>query len=185
MLSRLTDEQRYLIGKGPDIGENLKVIKRTRREKNDGDIFLCTLNGIVYYYGKILQAKIEHPSDDWINGCILVCIFLEKTIEKNLSNFKGDYKNLLVCPFIVTSQYWSNGWFETIGNVPLTKEDKELDYGFWDKEIIGPCGSFYKANGEVLDHIPKYFSSYGVKSLNGVYKQLRTEAIINPSLTTI
>lgn len=179
---RLTGEQRALIESGPNVGENLKIIKRTRREKHDGDIFLCTLNGTVYYYGKILQANIEHPLDNWINGCVLICIFLEKTIEKNLKNFKGNYENLLVSPFIVTSQYWSNGWFETIGNVPLTKEDKELDYGFWDKEFIGPYGSFYKANGEVLDHMPKYFDSYGVTSLNGIYMELRAEAIINPSI---
>lgn len=184
-LSCLSNEQVRLIELGPNVGENLKILKRTRREKKDGDIFVCTLNGIIYYYGKILQANICNPSNNWINGCILVCIFLEKTIEKNLKNFKGDYSNLLISPLIVTSQYWSNGWFETIGNIPLTEEDKELDYGFWDKEIIGSCGSFYKANGEVLDHMPKYFDSYGVTSLNGVYMELRKEAIINPSLLTL
>ncbi|MBQ7164787.1 MAG: hypothetical protein IJR61_05610, partial [Clostridia bacterium] len=33
-------------------GENLTVLKRVRKfELKDGDIFLCSLNGKVYYYG--------------------------------------------------------------------------------------------------------------------------------------
>ena len=181
-MDRLSAGKRELIEQGPCMGENLKVIKRTRREKKDGAIFLCTVNGTVYYYGKILQAKIEHKTDNWINGSILVCIFREKTTEKNLKNFRGNYSDLLVPPSIVTSQYWSSGWFETIGNVPLTKQDKNLDYGFWDKDLIGPCGGFYKADGMPMEHIPKYFKSYGVTTLSGIYRSIRIETIIDPSL---
>ena len=101
-------------------GENLTVLKRVRKfELKDGDIFLCSLNGKVYYYGKIYKAKIYNEKDPWVSECSMVCIFREKTTTKDLSNYKGDYSNLLGM-FMVTRQYWTGGYFETIGNIPLT-----------------------------------------------------------------
>lgn len=178
----LSEEQIQMIEKWPEKGENLKVLKRTRREKHDGDIFLCSLNGTVYYYGKILKANVVNKTDSFMNGGILACIFRDKTTEKNLSKYKGDYANLLMVPFVVTSQYWSMGWFETIGNIPLTKEDKDLDYGFYNRDFIGLQGGFYKETGESLNHIPKYYKYLGITTLIGVYKELRKQSIIDPSL---
>ena len=166
-------------------GENLTVLKRVRKfELKDGDIFLCSLNGKVYYYGKILKAKIDNEQDPWISQGSMVCIFREKTTTKDLSNYKGDYSNLLGM-FMVTRQYWTGGYFETIGNIPLTEEDRNLDYGFYKSELIGCKGCFCKETGEILDHIPKYFDGMGVTTLIGVYRMLKEEAIIDPSLLTM
>ena len=55
----LSEEKVMLIQKGLAKGENFRVIKKTRREKKVGDVFICTVNGVVYYYGKILQANIK------------------------------------------------------------------------------------------------------------------------------
>lgn len=179
----LTENQIKLIKQVPAKGENLKVLKRARKENHDGDIFVCTLNGIVYYYGKILKAKVvKNDPSSWENGCILVCLFREKTNVRDLRNYKGDYNNILMEPFIVTSQYWSNGWFETIGNEPLTEKDKNLDYGFYSKDFIGSMGGFYRDTGDPLNHFPKHFSGRGVTTLVGVYLELREKSIIDPSL---
>ena len=161
-------------------------IKRTRRAKKIGDVFVCTLNGIVYYYGKILQANIVNKDDPWINGCLQVSLFKEKTLEKTLDNFKGDYNNLIgEAPAIITSQYWSMGWFETIGNVPLTEEDRNLDCGYFKSDSRGLSGSFYTVEGKMLDHFPKYFSIYGITTLSGIYDDFRIESIIDPSMLTM
>jgi len=166
-------------------GENLTVLKRVRKfELKDGDIFLCSLNGKVYYYGKILKAKIDNEQDPWISQGSMVCIFREKTTTKDLSNYKGDYSNPLGL-FIVTRQYWTGGYFETIGNIPLTEEDKNFDYGFYDEDFIGPMGGFYKETGEMLDYMPKYVYIFGISTLIGVYNYLKKEAIIDPSLLTM
>ena len=166
-------------------GENLTILKRVRKfELKDGDIFLCSLNGKVYYYGKIYKAKIYNEKDPWVSECSMVCIFREKTTTKDLSNYKGDYSNPLGL-FIVTRQYWTGGYFETIGNIPLTEEDRNLDYGFYKSELIGCKGCFCKETGEILDHIPKYFDGMGVTTLIGVYRALKREAIIDPSLLTM
>ncbi len=181
----LTPEQIELLDKFPEVGENLYVLKRTRREKHDGDIFVCSINGKVFYYGKILNACVENKSDSWINGSILACIFREKTTEKNLKNYKGDYDNLLMAPFIVPSQYWSRGYFETIGNESLTKKDKNLDYGFYFRPSIHKNGAFYNEKNEILDHFPKYYSHRGINTYVGVYNYLRQEAIFDPTLLTM
>ena len=166
-------------------GENLTILKRVRKfELKDGDIFLCSLNGKVYYYGKIYKAKIYNEKDPWVSECSMVCIFREKTTTKDLSNYKGDYSNPLGL-FIVTRQYWTGGYFETIGNIPLTEEDRNLDYGFYDEDFIGPMGGFYKETGEMLDYMPKYVYIFGISTLIGVYNYLKKEAIIDPSLLTM
>lgn len=163
--------------------ENLAVLKRTRKGIETGDVFVLSLDGIQYFYGKVLEANIKHlNSEEWFNGCHLIFIFKEKSKQKNLEGFRGNYDNLLIGPRIVTSQYWSRGWFEKVGNVPLTEEDISLDYGFWDGDLIGQGGTFKKANGEEIDHQPKYFSSYGITCLSAIYDDMRTECIINPSL---
>lgn len=164
-------------------GKNLLCIKRTRREKKVGDVFVLTLNGVVYYYGKILKSSIKNDKDNWINGCLQVSIFKEKTGQKTLDNFRGDYKNLIGgAPYILTSQYWSSGYFETIGNVPLTEEEINLDCGYYSRGSIREPWIFYTAEGDEMDHLPKFYTSRGVTTTVGVYWDLRAETIVDPSL---
>lgn len=88
-------------------------------------------------------------------------------------------------PAIITSQYWSMGWFETIGNVPLTEEDRNLDCGYFKSDFRGSSGSFYTVEGKMPDHFPKYFSIYGITTLSGIYDDFRIESIIDPSMLTM
>lgn len=188
-----TEEQLRRINDSEEDKGSLQIIKRTRREKHDGDVFVCTLNGKVYYYGKILLANIKDNEDDWLNGCHMIFIFKEKTTEKTLDNFKGDYNNLICGPKVITSQFWSSGWFETIGNVPLTEEEKNLDYGFWtgpwglqsgvgeESKCIRPANTFCKIDNTPMDHIPKYIG-YGVAMPLGIYCMVKDETILDPTL---
>lgn len=191
----LSEEQLLLKKEMYEKGGNLQVLKRTRREKKDGDVFVCSLNGKVYYYGRILQAKIEGNPVSWFNQCLLVIIYREKTAEKNLNNFRGDHNNLLVEPSAITSQYWSMGMFETIGNIPLTEEERNLDYGFWTTNGYGiivdsknvqlvPPRAFTKADGTLLDHLPKHIG-YGITTTIGIHRDIAVEAIIDPTLLTM
>ncbi|MFU2163810.1 Imm26 family immunity protein [Streptococcus pluranimalium] len=41
-----------------------------------------------------------------------------------------DYDNLLIPPVIVSDDYWKKGYFYTISNIPLTEEEKSIDFGF-------------------------------------------------------
>ena len=165
--------------------ENLKVLKRIRKfEVKDGDVFVCSMNGEVFYYGRVLEANIKFNKYMGFKNenCHLIFIFKNKTYNKDLEDFKPDYNSLLSGPSIVTSGYWRLGYFETIGNIPLTEEEKSLDYGFYDSKVIGEKGSFVKANGERIDHYPEYLSVYGVMVYAGIYMEIKTETLLDPSL---
>lgn len=162
--------------------ENLLKLKKSKNSVKTGDIFVLSPKEGLYFYGKVLEANIKHDIDDWINGCHVVFIFKTKSKNKDIKEFMADYTCLLCGPDIVTSDYWRKGFFETIGNVPLTNEEKNLDYGFFKKDILGKGGSFKKANGQSINHMPKFFASSGVLVDAGIYMELRTEFIIDPSL---
>ncbi len=185
-MAALSEEQKRLCIKPLQKNENLFFLKRTRQPKRNGDIFVCSLNGKVFYYGKILNSNIQNKDPkSWYNGCLLIVLFKEKTSEKNLNNYHGDYNSLIEGPYIVTEQYWSNGWFETVGNIPLTADEENLDYGLYKEILTKEEGMFYKVNGDIVDHFPKYFELYGVKTLTGIYSHLRRESILDPTLLIV
>ena len=166
-------------------GENLQVIKRRRNvEVNTGDVFVLTFDGTFYFYGKVLLANIDHiDKGNWINGCHVIFVFKNKTLNKTLDDFKPDYDNLFADgPKIVTTGYWKQGRFETIGNIPLTEEEKNLDYGFSVSIDFDPGFKMINADGTDMDHMPKYFNAYGVLVYTGIYSYIKNAAILEPSI---
>ncbi|MGQ7320250.1 Imm26 family immunity protein [Streptococcus suis] len=59
-----------------------------------------------------------------------------------------DYDNLLIPPVIVSDDYWKKRYFYTISNIPLTEEEKSIDFGFY--KIHFRTNFFCKENGEIL-----------------------------------
>lgn len=181
-LKDLTDEQIKMID-APIGKENLLILKKSRKEIKDGDVFVLSPKEGLYFYGKVIMANIKHPNDDWMNGCHVIFLFKCKSKTKDLKNFKPDYHNLLLLgPEIVEGGYWRRGYFENIGNIPLTEEEKNLDYGFFQMEILNRWGVFKKADGTLLDHYPTFYSPYGINVYAGIYMSIITESIIDPSL---
>jgi len=163
--------------------ENLIKLKKSKEPVREGDVFVLSIKEGLYFYGKVLQAKIEHiKNDDWYNQGIVIFIFKCKTKKKSMEDFKPDYNSLLIGPNIVIADYWRKGLFETIGNIPLTKEEQGLDYGFYRTPFMGKPGTIVKANGEDLNHMPKLLSSHTIMVYTGIYMHLRTETIIDPAL---
>mgnify|MGYP000201325179 CR=1 FL=1 len=162
--------------------ENLIVLKKSNKKIQDGDVFVVSFKEGIYFWGKVIEAYINHPTDNWMNGCCVIFIFKCKSKTKDIKEFKPDYNNLLTEPNIVTPDYWKKGLIETVGNIPLTEEEKTLDYGFFDGDFIGEGGTFKKANGELLDHMPKISAIYGIKTYVGLYMDIKTEVIIDSSL---
>ena len=180
-MKSLSEEQRKLID-APIGKENLLLLKKSKDSIKTGDVFVLSFKEGLYFYGKVLEANVKHEKNSWINGCHVVFIFRNKSHEKNLNEFNPDYNNLLCGPAILTSGYWENGWFETIGNISLTTEEKKLDYGFFDMDSLKGYGTFQKANGDLLKHIPKIYGSSGIKTYVGIYMAVKDETIIDPTL---
>ena len=156
----------------------LKVIKRKRIQPQEGDVFLVSPRDDIYFYGKVLRANISNPYDTWVNEQNMVVIFKCKTNTINMEKYNPNYADLLVKPIIVTEQYWSNGSFFTIDNIPLTEEEKNLDYGFYD--AFNDC--FISETGAKIEHQPKIFCSKGIATLSGISYYIERELIIDKTL---
>ena len=159
----------------------LKVIKKSRSIPKVGDIFLVSPREGIYFYGKVLVANIVRKvPDSFVEGKHVVFIFKGITHEKNIDKYKPDYSNLLIPPAIVGDAYWKKGYFHTIANIPLTEEEKKLDFGFYSIHCKG--NFFCKETGELLDKEPKILGIHGITTISGIGLEIERELIINPSL---
>lgn len=158
-----------------------KVIKRKKPEIKDGDIFVLSPKDGVYFYGRVLKSDIDHiHKSSFIQGKHVIFVFKAKTREISMDNLKIDYNELLINPSIVDISYWNKGYFFNIGNIELSKEEKEVDYGFIDSGIF--FDKFVKANGEELNHQPKILGMYGISTMTGIAREVQRELIISPEL---
>ena len=87
---------------------------------------------------------------------------------------------MLIPPAIVGDAYWKKGYFHTIANIPLTEEEKNLDFGFYKLHFKG--NFFCKETGELLDKEPKLLGMHGITTISGIGWDIERELIINPSL---
>lgn len=156
----------------------LNVIKRKRIQPQEGDVFLVSPRENIYFYGKVLRSNIRNPYDDWVNEQNMVVIFKSKTDIISMEKYNPNYDDLLVRPTVVTKQYWSNGSFFTIDNIPLTDLEKNLDYGFYD--AFNDC--FVKETGEKINGIPKIMCGKGIATLSGISYFIERELIMDKTL---
>ncbi len=165
-----------------DIKERqLKVIKRKKPTLEIGDVFVLSPVEGIYFYGKVLETNINSLNKDgFVHGKNVVFIFNCRSKAATLDAYKPDYSNLLIRPAIVDISYWRRGYFYNVGNVPLTDEEKTLDYGFLNLGVWSNW--FCKANGEVLKKEPKILGVYGITTITGIANEVQREIIINPSL---
>ena len=162
----------------------LKVIKKTRPNIETGDVFLLSPREGVYFYGKVLKSKIKTINNDtFVEGKQTILIFKCKTQTPTMDNFYPYYSDLLIEPSIVDKSYWTKGYFYTIGNVPLSDMELNLDYGFYKSGIPGiRDGWFCTEEGEKLKEEPKLMGIYGVATITGIAAGVETELIMDDSL---
>lgn len=144
-------------------------MKKSNKKPQEGDVFVLQPIKDMFYYGKVIQTNLRSV-DSFINGMTLIYIYMYCSINKEMPN---DLENeeLLIPPVIVNHQPWRKGYFETIGNVGVSENEKNIDFSFWDI-----CREKYvDINGQVimLDSEPKYRSIYGLGSYGIVGKDVQ------------
>lgn len=144
-------------------------MKKSNKKPQEGDVFVLQPIKEMFYYGKVIQTNLRSV-DSFINGMTLIYIYMYCSINKEMPN---DLENeeLLIPPVIVNHQPWRKGYFETIGNVGVSENEKNIDFSFWDI-----CREKYvDINGQVimLDSEPKYRSIYGLGSYGIVGKDVQ------------
>jgi hypothetical protein len=162
----------------------LRIIEKTKPKINIGDVFLLSPRENVYFYGKVLKTNIKTINNDtFVEGKHTVFIHKCRTNKKSMDDYNPNYDDLLINPSIVDISYWKSGFFYTIGNLPLTKIEQTLDYGFYKLGIPGiRDGWFCTEEGKKIDCQPKIKGIYGVATITGIAAEIEKRIIMNPFL---
>lgn len=138
--------------------DDLIPMNKSKKQPKEGDVFLVQPFYHMYYYGKVIQVYVQ-SRDSCVNGMNLIFIYDKCADDKSIpSNL--DQCSFLIPPIIINKLPWSRGYFETIGNVPVTDQEKAMPFGFWSFQKK----MFVDVNGNPLTYKPQCWSDYGLAS---------------------
>jgi hypothetical protein len=160
--------------------DELLPIKRSRKKPNVGDVFVIQPRDSVYFYGKVIKTDIDFQGFSVNASTILV--YKEATNELKLPD-SLNANELLIPPSIVNSRGWTMGYFYTLGNIELTEEEINLDYGF--KDSRRETGWYRTEEGELLDQKPLIIGTYGLGSYGAIAYEVTKALEEHPELLNI
>ncbi|MBE6754655.1 MAG: hypothetical protein E7559_09980 [Ruminococcaceae bacterium] len=148
------------------MSKQLIAMHKSRKKPCVGDVFVLQPFSGTFYFGKVIQSDLQ-SDDSFIRGMFLVYIYDYSSTKKEIVT---DFENsdFLIAPMIINTQPWLKGYFETIGNIPVTVQERNVEYGFWD--VIKK--HYVDIKGNVLDSPPKYHSIYGLGSYGIITKEV-------------
>lgn len=113
---------------GNKVETNLVVLKKSRIEPKEGDVFCFRPRGRGYFLGRVISIEATIKS---MTHCVLIYLFAKEYIEKVIPDqlLVGD---LLVPPCLTNRLPWSKGYFETIGNRKFVPGEKLPVHCFLD-----------------------------------------------------
>ena len=172
----LSDEKKkiYETNKNNETNKNLNILNKSSKIPQVGDVFVLSYEKDEYYYGKVLESF-----EKWDAKVQIVAIFNKKIKRISIDECVFNYDNLLFPPEIVFDGYWKKCLFQTIANIPLTSEEKNLNYGFFKMHPLEKYGYFVDSNGIEINYFPKLYSLYGVLNIFGIYKSIQFEKLLN------
>lgn len=148
------------------------MLRKSKQIPKVGDVFVLSYNDGEYYYGKVLESF-----EKWDTKVQVIVIFSEVMKGISIDKCSFNYDKLLLSPRIVFDGYWEKGFFQTIANIPLTNEEKNLNYGFFKMHPLGKYGYFVDSKGEEINYQPNLYSLYGVTNIIGIYTAIRLEIL--------
>ena len=151
---------------------NLCKLGKSNKIPQVGDIFALSYKDGEYYLGKVLESFELYETNVQV-----IVIYSQVLKDLNVDFEKFDFKNLLLTPQIVFDGYWKKGLFKNIINIPLTPDDKNLDYGFFRMHPLNEYGYFVDSKAKELDHIPLFYKIYGVSNIYAIYQSIQIEKL--------
>ena len=137
-----------------------------------GDIFALAYKEGEYYLGKVLESFELYETNVQV-----IVIYSQVLKDLNVDFKKFDFKNILLTPHIVFDGYWKKGLFKNIINIPLTPNNKNLDYGFFTMNPLNEYGYFVDSKEEELDHIPQFYKIHGISNIYAIYQSIQIEKL--------
>ncbi|MWC27055.1 immunity 26/phosphotriesterase HocA family protein [Paenibacillus sp. MMS18-CY102] len=146
----------------------LIAMKKSRKRPVAGDVFVIQPKESHFYFGKVIQTNIQGKNLNFVGMNLIYmynCLSHRKEIPTNL-----DEHELMFAPTVVNFQGWLKGYFEKVGNQPVTVKEQNVDYGFFDD--FETQDKFYNLAGEELNHRPQYARFDGLASYGYVGRQV-------------
>jgi len=142
---------------------NLKILKRTRRKPEPGDIFAFQLELLPerYFFGRVVatDTKIGGFRD---GGVIL--IYLYKTSSEDKTKIPTLHPSELLVPPIGTNGLpWSLGFFEVVKSGPNSVADLLPQHCFRDVR-----GWFFDEHGNRLPAVVEPVGVYGLSGIGSI-----------------
>jgi hypothetical protein len=160
--------------------DELLPIKRSRKKLKIGDVFVIQPKESLYFYGKVIEVndKFQGFSVD----AVVIFIYKKNTAKLEMPDYL-DPNDLLIPPQIVNLRGWTMGYFYTVGNMELTNDEMNLDYGFKDTRKVKP--RFLTSMGEELDHEPSIVGIYAIGSYGSTSYEVTKELEEHPELLDV
>lgn len=154
------------------------MIKCSRAYPEIGDIFKINPTADLELFGIVLNNHVSNINGD---DLLLVLIFKQNIdISKSLADGVSE-DDLLIPPQTVGQEYWSRGYFFTVG-----KYDKPLDIADRGFYSVGKGRFFDEFGNELaLEKQPRLLGTFGVATITGVAKKIRQELIIMGGLYNV
>lgn len=120
---------------------NLQQLARSRRKQRPGDVFAMLFPDERYLFGRIISTDaVVGP----IEGVLLLYVYRHRSDSPAVPD-RSELRpgQLLVSPLLTNRKGWSEGVFETVGNVPLGDGDVLDQHCFrrWNGEYFDECSN--------------------------------------------
>ncbi|WP_440948223.1 immunity 26/phosphotriesterase HocA family protein [Methanosarcina sp. T3] len=161
--------------------DELLPIKSSRKKPKVGDVFVIQPRKSLYFYGKVIKTDIQ-AINPFLKGKNTVLIYKKVTSELKVPD-NLNVNTLLIPPQIVDFGGWTKGFFFTVGNLELTNEEINLDYGFKDTRMATEC--YRSEEGDELNHKPSIIGIYAVGSYGSVAYKVTKALEKHPELLDV
>ena len=152
-----------------DFWELIKI-KPSRKSPVEGDVFVIQPKKNTYFFGKVIKANVK-SKNVFVNSMWLIYIYNNHVNSEVIpKEYDLTSSELLISPEIINKKGWTLGYFYTIGNTPVTTEEKLIDYGFEEFSLKRLSNDneqpkkYVDIVGNELSCEPMYHSFWGLSS---------------------
>lgn len=108
---------------------NMKVLKKTRKKVNLGDIFSFQILEGKFHWGRIVSLTANVGGFD---DCVLIYIYATTTKDGQTVPSSLNVDDLLLAPIATNELPWKKGYFQLVDNQELTNTDLLAVHCFYD-----------------------------------------------------
>lgn len=156
---------------------NMDILRRSRRQPQEGDIFVYKMKGRPYGFGRVIRLNTRLG---WFGAVTLIYVYDVFSEDKNTVPALSP-RRLLIPPLGTNRRPWTMGYFETVETRPLTRKDVLSVHCFKDLT----CGCYRDEYGKVLSRRSNPCGDFALDSFRTIDAQISLALGIEPASETV